>query len=154
MTPPVDDLGKRDPGRERDPDDEKGVRAAPAPRASGDVRPGLLVRRLLVRGRLALGARHHETRFEFPEEGRVLGERLGETRAQAAAAGGLIRQALEARRPLLDKRVALRHFFAGGASPVAIRQIRDASLRAPIVAAAPIPAYRPVHSSFRSTVFS
>jgi hypothetical protein len=149
MTPPVDDLGKRDSSRERDSDDEEGVRPASASGTYLGGGPGFL-----VRGGLALGSRHHEARFELSEERCVLGERLGEPGAQAPAAGGLVRKTLEARRPLLDKRVAFRHFFAGGASPVAMRQIRDASLRAPIVAAAPIPAYRPVHSSLRSTIFS
>jgi len=149
MTPPIDDLGKRDPCRERDPDDEKRVGSAPASRARHG---GLLG--LLIGWGLAFRASHHEARFELPEESRVLGERLSEPRAETARPRRLVCQTLEARRPLLDKRVALGHFFAGGASPVAMRQIREASLRAPIVAAAPIPAYRPVHSSLRSTVFS
>jgi hypothetical protein len=157
MTPPIDDLRKRDSSCERDPDDEKRVRSTSAARALAELRcrgRDHLGSRLLVRRGFALRARHYEARLELPEEGRILCERLCETGAKAAAAGGLIREALQTRRSLLDECVALRHFFAGGASPVAMRQIREASRRAPIVAAAPIPAYRPVHSSLRSTVFS
>src|SRR5207248_7725688 len=40
-----------------------------------------------------------------------------------------------------------RHRFAGGSSPVAIRQIPEAARRAAIVAPAPSPAYSPVQSS-------
>jgi hypothetical protein len=143
MTPPIDDLGESDSGSEGDPDDEERVRSASAPPPLAELwrrRCHHLGAGLLVRRSFALRARHHEARFELPEEGCVLGERLGESRAQATAAGGLVRQALEARRPLLDERVALRHFFAGGASPVAIRQMREDSRRAPIVAAAPMAA--------------
>jgi hypothetical protein len=156
MTPPVHDLGQRDARGERDTDDEERVRpTSPPPLAElRRRRRHDLGSRLLVRRGFALRARHHEARLELPEEGCILCERLGETGAQAAAAGGLIREALQTRRSLLDECVALSHFFAGGASPVAMRQIRDASRRAPIVAAAPIPAYSPVHSSLRSTFFS
>ena len=46
------------------------------------------------------------------------------------------------------------HFFVGGSSPVASLQILDAVRRAAIVAAAPMPAYRPDQSSFRNTSVS
>jgi hypothetical protein len=157
MTPPIDDLRQGDSGGERDTDDEERVRSTSATAPLAELRRRgrhRLGSRLLVRRGFALRTRHHKARLELPEKGCILCERLGETGAQAAAAGGLIREALQTRRSLLDECVALSHFFAGGASPVAMRQIRDASRRAPIVATAPIPAYRPVHSSLRSTVFS
>ena len=42
--------------------------------------------------------------------------------------------------PGIDGLIAFRHLFTGGASPVARRQIFDASRRAAIVEAAPSPA--------------
>jgi hypothetical protein len=43
--------------------------------------------------------------------------------------------------------------LVGGSSPVATRQIFDATRRAAIVEAAPIPAYNPVQSAFRNMQF-
>jgi hypothetical protein len=42
--------------------------------------------------------------------------------------------------------------FVGGASPVAVRQIFDATRRAAIVASAPRPAYRPLQSALRINI--
>jgi hypothetical protein len=53
--------------------------------------------------------------------------------------GSAISQLLEPVRALFENRIT-RHFFTGGSSPVATRQIRDASIRAAIVAPAAIPA--------------
>ena len=97
--------------------------------------PGLEVRR-----RLPSRARDNKTRLQFPEEGGVLGKRLRELLGYAALGGGLARKVAQAFRAALDDAIALGHFFAGGASPVATRQIFDATRRAPMVAAAPRPA--------------
>lgn len=80
-----------------------------------------------------------------------MAEFVGEPGADAVAArGSLVGQLLQTACAALDKDVSLRHFFTGGSSPVAARQIPEAARRAAIVAPAARPAYKPVQSSFRS----
>ena len=56
------------------------------------------------------------------------------------ALGCSVGELLEALGPPLEDGVAAGHFFTGGSSPVATRQMRDASVRATKVAPAAIPA--------------
>src|SRR5579884_1668778 len=151
MTPPVDPLREKDARGERDTGDDERVRATAFPlcglrggrlRARAELRarrslPRL--RRLAVGRRVALGPCADQARLQLPQEVRVLRERLGELRRDAAAARSLLRELLEALRAPFDELVG-RHFFCGGSSWVATRQMPDAVLRAATVAPAPSPA--------------
>src|SRR5215207_9847100 len=96
---------------------------------------------LLVRRRFALRALHHQARLQLPQEGRIVVQLVGELRLHAALRCGALGQLLELVGAPIDDLISLRrHFFAGGSSPVAMRQIRDAARRDAIVAAAPIAA--------------
>jgi hypothetical protein len=143
MSPPVDELGEPDPDAESDPEDEERVRATIHLRSlaklGGGGRDDVLTR-LEVGRRLPFDARGDQARLHAPEERSVLRERLRELGGEAAGCGRAIRQALELAGSALHESVALRHFLAGGFSPVATRQTREATARAPIVAAAPRPA--------------
>ena len=81
-----------------------------------------------------------EARLELAQESGIVGERLADLRLDAAFALGVLHERLELVGGRLDCLVAARHFFVGGSSPVATRQIFDASRRDVIVAAAPSPA--------------
>src|SRR6266540_2375564 len=143
MSPPVDELGEADPCGECDPQDEERVRAAVPLRSLAELGGGGrddVLTRLEVGRRLPFDARGDQARLHAPEERSVLGERLRELGGHAAGRGRAIRQALELAGSALHQSVALRHFLAGGCSPVATRQTREATARAPIVAAAPRPA--------------
>ena len=66
----------------------------------------------------------------------VVGQLLRDLGLDPALRGGLVGQPLEPVRGVVDKLIALRHFFTGGSSPVATRQILDAAFLAASVAAA------------------
>jgi hypothetical protein len=144
MTSPVDHLRDRVADREGCADDEPRTRAAAASllrRRPRQLRGGRRPRgRRFDRRRLALGARRDQARLQLAEELRVVGERGADLRLDAAASLRLLDDRLELVGGGLDCLVAARHRFVGGSSPVATRQIFDASLRAAIVEAAPIPA--------------
>jgi hypothetical protein len=61
---------------------------------------------------------------------------LRELRLDATFRSGFVCELLESRGGLVDELVGLRHFFTGGSSPVATRQILEAAFRAASVAAA------------------
>jgi hypothetical protein len=154
MAPPIDEACQRDAGGERDGDHGERVRAAVLTRALAVLRRRGRDHRLTrreIRGRLAACACGYEARLEAAEEGGVLCERLSESRTNAACSGRTLSHLLQALGAPLDEQVTpvatpfgggwrRCHFFAGGASPVAMRQIREATRRAPTVAAAPMPA--------------
>jgi hypothetical protein len=108
-----------------------------------------IVRRA-VRRRRAFRARLDEARLQLPHEHRVLCERACQLPREASAPRGTLGQTAKAVRRAIDERVAFQNFLAGGSSPVATRQIPEAARRAAIVAAAPKPAYNPVHITLRS----
>src|SRR5581483_1621539 len=156
MPPPIDDLGEHVPRCERGPDHEPRARAVPPPAARTgalELRPGGRAPdsagRLVGRS-LALRARLDQARLQLPEEVRVLGQGCADLRLHAAGRLRLPHERVELVGRALDCLIRLRHFFVGGSSPVATRQILDASLRAAIVEAAPRPAYRPVQRALRS----
>ena len=67
----------------------------------------------------------------------VVGQRLRDLRCDPAFGGGLVGHLLELVRGLVHDLIGFRrHFFAGGSSPVATRQIAEAALRAASVATA------------------
>jgi hypothetical protein len=143
MSPPVEELGDRDTRSQRDTEDEERVRPASLLRALAVLRSAGghdILSRLEVLGRLAPCPCGDETRLHVTKERRVLSERLRELRHEAARAGGTIGQTLELVRSTLHEGIASGHFLTGGCSPVATRQMREATVRAPIVAAAPRPA--------------
>src|SRR4051794_3400598 len=155
MTPPVDDLREHDADREGGGDHDERVRAAllHALRALRHLRAGgsaPLRAGLLVLRRVALGAGDHEARLQLAQEVGVLGDRLGGLRGHAVALGRLLAQIVELVGGGLHDAVALVHLLVGGSSPVAMRQMLAETRRAASVARAPIAAYRPVQSSFRS----
>jgi hypothetical protein len=155
MSPPVQELGEQDARRPRRNDDEQRMRAAGILRALAELwarRRDDSCARLLVGRSLSAGPGHHEARLQLAQEGRVLRERRRELRTQAARGRRAMGKNLKAIGASLDDCVCPCHFFAGGASPVATRQIFDATRRAAIVAAAPRLAYKPVHSALRSTI--
>jgi hypothetical protein len=157
MPPPVDELREEDSCRARGYDHEYCVDASvllPALaelRTPGhdDIRTGFLVGR-----RLTARSGDHQARLQLAKECRVFRKRRSEARFDAARGGRLPRQPLEALGAAFHQSIRARHFFAGGASPVAMRQILDARRRAAIVAAAPRLAYKPVQSAFLSTFLS
>ena len=105
--------------------------------------------RLLVRRRLALGARLDQAWFHLANQVGILGEWLGELRLQAAFARQLIGELLELGRCALDCLIGC-HFFVGGSSPVSVRQIRVAARRETIVARAAMAPESADQRSFRS----
>src|SRR5436190_3160286 len=144
MASPVDPFRQHDPCDERDADDEERVRPAaglllrlPALAKLRARRGQWRLPRLLVRRRLALGARLDQARLQLADEVGVLGERLCELRLDAALAGHLIRELLQLVCRALDFLIAGRHFFVGGSSPVSVRQMPEAARRETIVARAP-----------------
>ena len=76
--------------------------------------------------------------------------RLAQDFAHSSAEIELVRGAVDRVVELIESG----HFFVGGSSPVASLQMLDAVRRAANVAAAPMPAYRPLQSSFRNTPVS
>jgi hypothetical protein len=143
MSSPVDELRGDDPDGERDAEDEEGILATSLLRAFSELwacRHDSVLARLQVRRSFALDAGNDKARLHPPEEHRVLGERLRKLADEPATARNTARQVLELLRPALHRCVAAGHFFAGGCSPVATRQTREATKRAPIVATAPRPA--------------
>jgi hypothetical protein len=82
--------------------------------------------------------RDDQRRLQLAQEGGVVRELVGDPRADAgtARAGGAVGEIVELRGALLHGCVALRHRFRGGCSPVATRQIEDATRRATTAAAA------------------
>jgi hypothetical protein len=155
MPSPVDELRKEDARRSGGYDHEQWVEApvllrAPAElRARGhdDVRA-----RFLVGRRLTARSGQHQARLQLAKECGVFRQRRSEARFDAARGSCLPRQLLEALGAAFHQGIRTCHFFAGGASPVATRQILDARRRAAIVAAAPRLAYKPVQSALRSTL--
>src|SRR5262245_31237247 len=103
----------------------------------------LWVRRLtrrLVRRPVVLRAGLDQARLQLAQERRVVSQLLRQPFADAVpAGGGTVGQLQQARRAALDELVAV-HFFTGGDSPVATRQIPEAARRAAIVAPAASPA--------------
>src|SRR4051812_12640472 len=157
MAPPIDPLGEQDTDRERRACDNEWIRTAAAP--LGRLRPRAELRTagraprlagLFVRRRFALGARLDQARLQLAQERGVVCELIGELRLDPARCSGLVGELVELVRALIHDLVRLRHFFVGGSSPVATRQIWEAARRAAIVATAARPAYNPVQSSFLS----
>jgi hypothetical protein len=143
MSPPIEQFRDRDAGSQGDSHDEERIRTAAllgAFAVLGPARRDNVLSGLEVLRRLAPCARGDEARFHAAKERRVLSERLRKLGNEAAGAGRAVGQTLELVRSALHKSIAPGHFFAGGCSPVATRQMRDATVRAPIVAAAPRPA--------------
>jgi hypothetical protein len=142
MSPPVENLGDGDARNQRDSEDEERVRPS-TPRPFSELRPAraddVLSGREVGR-RFALHARHHKAWLHAAQEGRILGERFRQLGHETARGSRPVREALQLLRAALHERIASGHFLTGGCSPVATRQIRDASVRAPMVAAAPSPA--------------
>src|SRR3954449_13141847 len=152
MTSPIDDL-RQDETRSRGAADD-GERIRTSARAAvllllSRQRRHDVVRRA-ARGRCAFRARPDQARLQLPHEHRVLGQRPGQLPSDAAATCGALRQAAEAVGGAIDERVASQNFLTGGSSPVATRQMPEAARRAAIVAAAPRPAYNPLHITLRS----
>jgi hypothetical protein len=143
MTPPVKRLREDDPRRECCADDEK--RAGPSPLSLPPLELGLAGSdcgsraRLQIGRRLALEPRLDEARLHPAQEYSVFGEWLGEPGRRPATRGGAVGELLQTIGPLLEDRVA-GHFFTGGSSPVATRQMREAAVRATMVASAARPA--------------
>jgi len=98
-----------------------------------------------------LDARLDQARLQLAEKHGVLGKRPRHLSRDASAACGAFRKASETFGAAIDERIALHYFLVGGSSPVATRQMPEAARRATIVAAAPRPAYNPLHSTLRST---
>src|SRR4029453_151039 len=102
---------------------------------------GLRIRRLtlsrrVVRCPVVLRAGLDQARLQLAQEGRVVAQLSRKPLADAVpAGGGPIGQLPQAGRSALAELVAV-HFFTGGDSPVAIRQIPEAARRAAIVAPA------------------
>jgi hypothetical protein len=95
----------------------------------------------LVRRCVAASAGGDQAGLQLPQEGRIGPELLGEPFADAVAASRrAIGECLEAACAALDEKVGLAHFFTGGVSPVATRQILEAARLAAIVAPAERPA--------------
>src|SRR5207248_9476644 len=127
---------------ERDPEHEEWIGTAaalrlgtlPQLRARGweGRGPGLLVLR-----RVALCARLDQARLHLPDQVGILRERLGELRLHASFAVQLVCVLLQLVGRALDFLISRGHFFAGGSSPVSVRQICAAVRRETIVAAAP-----------------
>src|SRR3954464_2554073 len=151
MTSPIDNLCQSETCSCRAADD--GERIPPSPRAAvlllGRQRRHGVVRRP-ARRRCALCARSDQARLQLAQEDRVLCQRLRQLASDAAATCGTLRQVAKAVGRAIDERVASQNFLAGGSSPVATRQMPEAARRAAIVAAAPRPAYNPVHITLRS----
>jgi hypothetical protein len=141
MASPVDDLGDHDPGRERDAEDEEGIRALgalglrPLPEL-GPGRSDVTRRGLLVRRRVALRAGGDEAWLQLAEERCVVGQLLRELPFDTAFRPCPIGHFLEAVRGPVDELIALAHFMTGGSSPVATRQMLEAAFLAAMVAAA------------------
>jgi hypothetical protein len=155
MSSPVDELREEDARRSGGYDHEQRVEASVLLRALAELRArgdDDVRARLLVGRRVTSRSRHHQARFELAEEGGVFRQRRSEARFDAARGSRLPRQPLKALGAAFHQGIRARHFFAGGASPVAMRQILDARRRAAIVAAAPRLAYKPVQSALRSTL--
>jgi hypothetical protein len=143
MSSPVDELGSQDPDRERRAQNEERIRAASLLRALAELWPGRrdsVLGRLQIRGSFALDAGNDKARLHPPKEDCILGQRLRKLADEPASARGTAREALELMRSAFHRCIAAGHFFAGGCSPVATRQTREATARAPIVARAPRPA--------------
>ncbi|HEY8844132.1 MAG TPA: hypothetical protein VIM23_09535 [Gaiellaceae bacterium] len=145
MAPPVEHLGQQHAGHKRGADDDQRRRAFRAALALLlRARPELWARgsaRLLVHRSPAAGARLDQARLQLAQERGVVGELPGQPLPDAVAAGrGLVGELLQTLGAPLDCVIGLGHFFAGGASPVATRQIFEAALRAAIVAPAARPA--------------
>jgi hypothetical protein len=168
MSPPIDQLGDRDSERERGDGDQQRVRPVSPLRCCGS-RGGLCSDRLGWRRRLAAHALDDEARLELAQECSVLFELVGDLRADAAPLRRLVGKRLEALGAVLEQLVAPglgrvgglcpatlpeapRHFFAGGCSPVVVRQIFDATRRAAIAPTALNTASNPVHNSFRNSI--
>jgi hypothetical protein len=143
MSSPVDELGSQDPDGERRAENEERIRATSLLRALPELwrsrRDGGLAR-LQIRRSFALHAGNDKAGLHPPEEHCVLGERLRKLGDEPALTRGAAGQALERLGSALHRCVAPGHFLAGGCSPVATRQTREATKRAPIVATAPMPA--------------
>ncbi len=87
--------------------------------------------------RHSLRTRLDQARLELAQELGVVGQRLRDLRGDPAFGGGLVGHLLEVVRGLVHDLIGFRrHFFAGGSSPVATRQIAEAVLRAASVATA------------------
>src|SRR3954469_1286999 len=148
MAPPIDDLRGEDADRECDADDDE--RAWPAGaallrgrlhlcRTVGELRARGRLRRLArrkVRRRLSFDALLDQGGLQLTEKDGVIRQLVGDLRLDSALAG----EALGRRLGLVGKCVERAHRFAGGASPVASRQIEVAARREATVAAAPAPA--------------
>jgi hypothetical protein len=144
MSSPVQGLGENDSRRQRYADHEEGIGASPRPPARSELRAGRrddrAGSRLQVGGSISLDPRGHEARLHAAEKDGVFGQRLGQLGSRAAALGSPIGELLQPIGALLENCIARRHFFTGGCSPVATRQMREATVRAAIVASAPSPA--------------
>jgi hypothetical protein len=154
MSSPVDELREEDARRSGGYDHEQWVEASVLRALAElrawrhyDVRAGFLVGRGLT-----ARSGHHQARLELAEKRGVFRQRRSEARLDAARGSRLPRQPLKALGAAFHQSIRARHFFAGGASPVAMRQILDARRRAAIVAAAARLAYKPVQSALRSTL--
>ena len=78
-----------------------------------------------------------QARLELAKEVSVVGQRLGELCRDAAFGCGFVGYLLQLVGGLVHDLIGFRrHFFTGGSSPVATRQIVEAVLRAARVAAA------------------
>ena len=96
--------------------------------------------RRLARRPVVLRAGLDQARLQLAQKGRVVAQLLRKPFADAVPAGrGSVGQLQQTCRSALDELVAV-HFFTGGDSPVATRQIPEAARRAAIVAPAASPA--------------
>jgi hypothetical protein len=157
MASPVEPLGEGDAREERDSDDDERVRTASA--VSARLRPpaelrtcgrdARVARRSILR-ELAFRAGLDQARLQLPEEVGVVCERLGQFCLDSTLGRRALRELLQLIGRAIKLLVDRAHFFTGGCSPVAIRQIPEAARLAIIVAAAPIAPYKPVHISLRN----
>src|SRR4029453_153156 len=95
MSPPVDPLGQGDSRDDGDANDEPRIRAAAVPvlRPLAELRARTCERgssRLLVRRRLALGARLDQARLHLPDEAGILRQRLGQLGFEPALRGEVV----------------------------------------------------------------
>src|SRR5262249_59570844 len=98
----------------------------------------------------APSARLEQARLQLADEVRVLGERLGELRLDAALARQLVGEPLKLVRRSFHLLVGRGHFRVGGSSPVSVRQIPAAVRRDTAVASAARAPYTARPSSRRA----